>query len=246
MARGGLPTRSSANQRNTIDTANTFSVLDSHDRPPGDDPQSPFFISNADHAIGCLVPKILTGCENYSSWRRCMTVALAARNKMKFIDGRLPPPQEDDDLYDTWFRCNSLVISWILHAVSTDIADNVMYLDNASTIWSELEERYHQRNAPRIFEAKRSLTALVQGSQSVTNYFTRLKTLWDLIQEFRPQPLCTCGAMKTITEYQDEDRVLQFLIGLNESYAHTRSQLLLQEPLPNINRIFAAVVQEEK
>ena len=52
--------------------------------------------------------------------------------------------------------------------------------------------------------------------------------------------------MKTITEYQDEDRVLQFLIGLNESYAHTRSQLLLQEPLPNINRIFAAVVQEEK
>ena len=71
-----------------------------------------------------------------------------------------------------------------LHSPLAGCADSVMYLDNASIIWSELEERYHQRNAPRIFEAKRSLTALVQGSQSVTNYFTRLKTLWDLIQEF--------------------------------------------------------------
>ena len=127
-----------------------------------------------------------------------MIVALAARNKIKFIDGRLPPPHEDDDLYDTWFRCNSLVILWILHAVSSDIADIIMYLENASTIRSEFQERYRQRNAPRIFEAKRSLTALVQGSQSVTTYFTRLKTIWDLLQEFRPQPICTCGAMKTI------------------------------------------------
>ena len=54
----------------------------------------------------------------------------------------------------------------------------------------------------------------------MTSYFTPLKMFWDLIQEFRPQPICTCGAMKTITEYQDEDRVLQFLIGLNESYTH--------------------------
>uniref|UniRef100_A0A803PB26 Uncharacterized protein n=1 Tax=Cannabis sativa TaxID=3483 RepID=A0A803PB26_CANSA len=83
-----------------------------------------------------------------------MIVALAARNKIKFVDDRLPELEEDDEEYDIWFRCNSLVIFWILHAISSENADSFMNLDNAARIWSELEERYHQKNAPRVFEAK--------------------------------------------------------------------------------------------
>ncbi|XP_062090775.1 uncharacterized protein LOC133797007 [Humulus lupulus] len=177
MARGGVHTRSTANQGVGSETANMFSVLESHDRPPGDDPRSPYYISNGDQSVVSLVPKILTGCENYSSWRRSMVVALAARNKIKFVDGRLPAPEGDDEAYDVWFRCNILVISWILHAISSEIADSVMYLDNAARIWYELQERYHQKNAPRVFEAKRSMQDLVQGSNYVTTYFTRLKSL---------------------------------------------------------------------
>ncbi|XP_062094173.1 uncharacterized protein LOC133800236 [Humulus lupulus] len=242
MARGGAQTRSSTEQGNGSENTNRFSVLEPNDRPPGENPRSPYYISNGDQSVVNLVPKILTGCENYSSWRRSMIVALAARNKIKFVDGRLPEPEDDDEEYDVWFRCNSLVISWILHAISSEIADSVMYLDNAARIWFELQERYHQKNAPRVFEAKRSMQALVQGSNSVTTYFTKLKSFWDLIQEFRPQPVCSCGAMKIIQEYQDEDRVLEFLIGLNESYSNARSQILMQDPFPNINKAFASVV----
>uniref|UniRef100_A0A803NJT0 CCHC-type domain-containing protein n=1 Tax=Cannabis sativa TaxID=3483 RepID=A0A803NJT0_CANSA len=65
--------------------------------------------------------------------------------------------------------------------------------------------------------------------------------------EFRPQSVYTCGAMKAIQEYQDDDdRVLEFLIGLNESYAYARSQILMQDPFPKINKAFASVVQEER
>uniref|UniRef100_A0A803QCK1 Retrotransposon Copia-like N-terminal domain-containing protein n=1 Tax=Cannabis sativa TaxID=3483 RepID=A0A803QCK1_CANSA len=42
--------------------------------------------------------RIVSGCENYSSWRRSMIVALAATNKIKFVDGRLPQPEEDDEV----------------------------------------------------------------------------------------------------------------------------------------------------
>ncbi|XP_062114407.1 uncharacterized protein LOC133825492 [Humulus lupulus] len=143
---------------------------------------------------------------------------------------------EDDDDFDMWNRCNSLVISWMLHAITPDIADSIMYMESASAIWDELQERFHQKNAPRIFEAKRCMQILTQGSNDVTTYYTRKKALWDQIQEYRPTPVCTCGEMKTLLAYQEGDRVLEFMVGLIESYTNARSQILLQDPLPSFNK----------
>ncbi|XP_062080265.1 uncharacterized protein LOC133785020 [Humulus lupulus] len=175
----------------TVSTdANRFSALDLTGHSSHEDAWNPYFLAHSDHPGAILVPKILTGGENYSSWKLSMTVALLVRNKLKFVNGKINPLDPEDDDYDAWCRCNSMVISWILHAVSSDIADSIMYLDEASTILSELHDRFHQNNGPRVFEVKRSRQALTQGSKSVQAYFTRLKALWDLVREFRPQPVC--------------------------------------------------------
>ncbi|KAM6569812.1 hypothetical protein CsatB_017797 [Cannabis sativa] len=121
-----------------------------------------------------------------------------------------------------------------------------MYHDNAAKIWAELHERFNEKNAPRIFEAKKTMQSLTQGSNTVTTYYTRLKSLWDQIREFRPPPVCSCGAMKVIQEYQEEDRLLEFLVGLNDSYNLVRSQILMRDPLPSVNKAYAAVIQEER
>ncbi|KAM6584033.1 hypothetical protein CsatB_011035 [Cannabis sativa] len=52
--------------------------------------------------------------------------------------------------------------------------------------------------------------------------------------------------MKIFLEYYNRNQVLQFLTGLNESYASVRAQILLNEPLPNLSRVFAMIVQEER
>lgn len=39
---------------------------------------------------------------------------------------------------------------------------------------------------------------------------------------------------------------MQFLMGLNESYSHIRGQILLNEPMPPINKVFSLVIQEER
>ncbi|GMI70518.1 hypothetical protein HRI_000721100 [Hibiscus trionum] len=38
---------------------------------------------------------------------------------------------------------------------------------------------------------------------------------------------------------------MQFLMGLNESFAHARGQILLLDPLPSITKVFSLVAQEE-
>lgn len=39
---------------------------------------------------------------------------------------------------------------------------------------------------------------------------------------------------------------MQFLMGLNESYSIVRGKILLNEPLPNINKVLSLILQEEK
>ena len=45
-------------------------------------------------------------------------------------------------------------------------------------------------------------------------------------------------------DYQQQEYVMQFLTGLNESYASTRGQILMFDPLPHVAKVFNLVVQE--
>uniref|UniRef100_A0A803P5H6 Retrotransposon Copia-like N-terminal domain-containing protein n=1 Tax=Cannabis sativa TaxID=3483 RepID=A0A803P5H6_CANSA len=248
MARGGgVRTRVARDHESNPNDPNSFSILGENSRSTNvNDLSNPYFLSNGDNPGAVLVPKILTGSENYSTWRRSMMIALVARKKIRFINGKLPQREKDDEDYDSWCRCNSTVISWILHAISGEIADSILYHDNAAEIWDELHERFNEKNAPRIFEAKKMMQSLTQGSNTVTTYFTRLKSLWDQIREYRPQLFCSYDAMKIIQEYQEEDRLLEFLVGLNDSYSMVRSQIPMRDPLLNVSKAYASVVEEER
>ena len=45
---------------------------------------------------------------------------------------------------------------------------------------------------------------------------------------------------------QDQQRLMQFLMGLNESYSAIRGQILLMNPLPSVCQAYSFVCQEEK
>lgn len=52
--------------------------------------------------------------------------------------------------------------------------------------------------------------------------------------------------MKKILDFAEEDKVLQFLIGLNEGYDSIRSQILLLDPLPTVNKTYSMVIRVEE
>ncbi|KAL5560411.1 hypothetical protein UlMin_036622 [Ulmus minor] len=239
---GGSNNNKNGGPRPNNDGSNRFANLD---RSTTDDSNSPYYLSNGDHPGLALVSQPLIG-NNYNSWSRTMTISLIAKNKLSFVDGSLSRPTVDDECYNSWFHCNSMVMSWLLHAISREIADSVMYIDNTEAMWTNLHDRFHQNNGPRVFQIKQLLNVLYQGSNEVSTYFTKLKTLWDELRDFRPLPACDCGGMKALVEYQQQEYVLQFLMGLNESYTQIHAQILMQDPFPPINKVFSLVVQEER
>ncbi|KZV18314.1 hypothetical protein F511_30958 [Dorcoceras hygrometricum] len=72
-----------------------------------------------------------------------------------------------------------MVISWILNSVTRDIADRLMHMPTSRDIWIDLHDRFHESNAPRIYQIKKLLIELQQGSMDISSYYTKLRILWD-------------------------------------------------------------------
>ncbi|XP_073138349.1 uncharacterized protein [Henckelia pumila] len=214
-------------------------------RTSTEDSSSPFFLQNGDHPGLILVPNRLT-TSNYNTWSRAMVMALTAKNKLGFVDGTIPHPLPDDLLYGAWTRCNSMVTSWILNSVVRDIADSLMYKTTCREVWVDLRDRFVQSNAPRIYQFKKFLSGLHQGSMDISAYYTKLKTLWDELKDYQPTSTCQCGSMREWMTYHNQDCVMQFLMGLNDSYAQVRAQVLMIYPLLSISKVFSLVIQEER
>jgi hypothetical protein len=218
----------------------TLSTMDSN----------PLYLHHGDNPGSILVTQLLTG-DNYYTWSRLMFMALTAKNKLQFINAALPKPHSSDPDFFAWTRCNNMVLSWIINSVSKEIAASVISVDFAETMWNDLRDPFSQQNGPRIFQIQKAISAMSQEDQSVSSYFIALKGLLDELLIYRPLPVClcgkcSCGVLKTLTEYHHQEYVLQFLMGLNESFSHVKGQILLMDPLPPINKVFSLVVQHER
>lgn len=192
---------------------------------------------------------LLTG-DNYGSWSRAVTMALRAKNKLGFVDGSLPTPKKKDEI-PNWQRCNDLVASWILNSVSPEIRPSILYAktlyaETTTQIWTDLKDRFSQSNAPKIYQLKRSISALKQEGMSVSLYFTQLKSLYDELGSIASIIPCICGNAKSNLDQQNQDCAMEFLQGLHDRFSAIRSQILLMEPFPSMHRIYNLVRQEEK
>ncbi|KAL9152172.1 hypothetical protein ABFS82_11G102700 [Erythranthe guttata] len=218
-------------------------------RSPIDEASSPYYLHPSDGPNLILVSQALTE-DNYASWSRAMIISLTVKNKVSFVTGTIVDPGiQDPILQNAWIRNNSMVMSWIINAVSKDIQGSIMYSLSAKDIWDDLKVRFSQTNGPRIFQLRRELANLSQGSQSVNVYFTKVKAIWDELANYRPSCTCnkcTCGGLTGLSAHYNQEYVMSFLMGLNEHLSQTRGQILLMDPLPSISKVFAFVSQEER
>ena len=74
-------------------------------------------------------------------------------------------------------------------------------------------------------------------------YFTKVKGLWDDLDTFWTFP--TCNQIKAHTNLIEEDRVMQFLMGLNDIYNVVWSNIFMMSSLPDVRQAYSLVIQEE-
>ncbi|XP_050217718.1 uncharacterized protein LOC126668571 [Mercurialis annua] len=212
---------------------------------------SPFFVHPGENPSLVLVTNLFDGT-NYNAWYRSMRMALISKNKYKFVNGSIPALSPDHDNYEVWERCNTLVMSWLYRSVTQTIADSVSNLDSALDVWIDLRDRFSQGDAYRIGDLQEEIYTYRQNALNVTEYYTHLKTLWDELKSLRNLPVCTCepkcscGLIERVRLNLDNDHVIRFMKGLNENFGTIKTQILMMEPLPKINKAFSMVIQFER
>lgn len=57
-----------------------------------------------------------------------------------------------------------------------------------------------------------------------------MKGFWDEMLNFEPQPICKCttacqcGVIKSLMDYENQEQIVLFLNGINDTYSPTREQ----------------------
>ncbi|XP_075076555.1 uncharacterized protein LOC142163195 [Nicotiana tabacum] len=145
-----------------------------------------------------------------------MCIALQAKRKLEFVIGTCRKDRFRTELHEDWETCNAIVLSWIMNTVLPDLLSGIVYASSAHL-----------------------------GTDSVSTYFTKLKELWAEYDALIPSPGCDCPKSRDYIEHLQQQRLLQFLISLNESYKHAHIQILMKTIEPIFNQAYAMIIEDE-
>ncbi|XP_019427023.1 PREDICTED: uncharacterized protein LOC109335307 [Lupinus angustifolius] len=110
---------------------------------------NPYFLSANENPALILVTPLLNG-NNYQSWSRSMKLALESKNKLDFISRGMPQPPPNDPLHGSWKRFNTMILSWIQHSIEESIVKSILWMNDASDVWKDQQERFSQSDIFRI------------------------------------------------------------------------------------------------
>uniref|UniRef100_A0A1S3X8U1 Retrotransposon Copia-like N-terminal domain-containing protein n=3 Tax=Nicotiana TaxID=4085 RepID=A0A1S3X8U1_TOBAC len=209
------------------------------------DHHHPLFLQPSDIPGSSLISIQLTGSEKYAVWSRSMKIGLIGKSKLGFVDGRYTKDKFDQSLHELWKKCNAIVLSWIMNVVSKELLSGIVYKSSAHKVWTDLKDKYDKVDGSLIFFPHKKITTLSQGISTVSAYFSRLTDLWEEYDALMLCLGCDCPESKSYSEHFEYQRLLQFLMGLDETYAQARSQILMMNPIPSVNKAYSMVVSEE-
>ncbi|XP_058008104.1 uncharacterized protein LOC110653264 [Hevea brasiliensis] len=104
----------------------------------------PYILQNSDHPGMTLVSFPLTGL-NYLSWSRSTVIALRAKDKRGFINGKYPKPDVDSPTFEKWQRVDSMVLAGLLNSIAKDIVDEFLSSNSVSYGLNDSHEHVHNQ-----------------------------------------------------------------------------------------------------
>ncbi|XP_073260834.1 uncharacterized protein [Populus alba] len=212
---------------------------------------SPYDITSLDNP-GFTITQVQLKGNNYEEWARSFRTALRARKKFGFIDGSIARPSEESEDWEDWWTINSLLVSWIRNTIESTLRSTISHVEIARDLWLDIKDRFSITNGPRIQQLRSQLADCKQRGMTIMDYYGKLKQLWDELGNFEQLPVCKCGKCtcnlsSELEKRREEEKVHLFLMGLDEQrFGTTRSNILAQDPLPGLHKVYSILTQEEQ
>ncbi|KAJ0703042.1 putative RNA-directed DNA polymerase [Helianthus annuus] len=204
----------------------------------------PLYLHPSDSSALTIVNIKLKGTENYSVWSSAMKLALEAKNKFGFINGKCEKPKDNDVLAAQWDRCNSVVLTWLLNSVCDELFLGQVFSKLAFEVWTDLKETYDKVDGSVVYDLYKRINCISQNGSSVAEYYNKLTTMWKQFDAMVQLPSCSCQAAKDYNDFFALIKLMQFLMGLDDVYQPVRTNLLTREPF-SVKAAYALISREE-
>ncbi|VFQ95039.1 unnamed protein product [Cuscuta campestris] len=212
---------------------------------------SPYELKSAD-TPALVITQIKLSGDNYEEWARAVRIALRAKRKFGFVDGSIPLPEDDEEKAEEWWIVNAMLVSWIFNTIDGSLRNSITQVEEAAQLWNDIRERFSVANGPCVNQLKKELANCRQNGQPIASYFGRMKSIWDELGSIEKLPVCAkcrackCGTIKMIETQKEDEKVHQFLMGLeNDGYSSVRSNILSTIPIAPLNRVYSTIIQQE-
>ena len=151
-------------------------------------------------------------------------------------------PKPGDPCFEVWDEEDSIIMAWLWNSMTPKISDTCMFLATAKDIWDAIQQTYSKaRDATQVYEVKVKTIVAKQGSKTVTEYANQLKTLWQELGHYRMiKTICPEDAV-VLKDFVEQDRVYDFLVGLNPEFNQVRIQILGKQEVPCFNEVVALI-----
>ena len=166
---------------------------------------------------------------NYLPWSRAVTIALGGRSRLGFINGKELAPDSSSPEFEQWLAKDQMVMSWMLNSMDRNLAEMFSYYQSSLELWEAVREMYgNQNNSARIFQIQQDIASLHQNGQPFVTLLSKLKSLWNELEVYRPLTIDPTVLHKR----KEEDQIFQLLASLGSKFEDLRSHILMNDELP--------------
>ncbi|KAL0396018.1 UNVERIFIED_CONTAM: hypothetical protein Scaly_0050200 [Sesamum calycinum] len=158
-----------------------------------------------------------------------------------------PCPTYGSTHFEQWRRVNLTITSWIWNSISLDIIEAFICCATSRQLWIAIQRRYGRSNGPMVYQLQREISSVSQQDLSLITYLTKVTKLWNELSCLALAPKCRCGGYtcvvnNAIANLTASTQLRHFLMGLHGSYNNERSQILMLDPLQDIELTFSMVL----
>ena len=179
---------------------------------------------------------------NYGPWRCAFLEFLNAHGLRHHLTDS--SPKESDPAYLEWSRLESVVCSWLISSVATQIMEPLSMTRPARALWLKLETMYaNKSNVSRTVRLYEELFACRQGTRTLQTYYGAVDAIFTNLELYQPLVL----DLDTLRRYRDELRAGAFLSGLRPELADMiQGQVLGGSRVLPTEEIFAAALRVQE
>ena len=117
-----------------------------------------------------------------------MKIALECRGRLSHIIDDSPSITDPD--YKIWKQKDSIVLSWIITNIDTELVNQFLDYTTAKELWRGIEVLICSgRDELQIFDLSSQASNLKQNQDPLEVFYGKLTTIWKEIDQRQPNPM---------------------------------------------------------